>query len=125
MTKRDAIREPASEPATEPLGPIGHEIVFENEHVRIWEVCLEPGAVQDWHQHEHPYVIVGIEGADNRMEFFDGSEPRHMQERPGRVVYREAGKVHKLTNEGTTRYVNRLIELKHLDADGLPRTTDV
>jgi hypothetical protein len=100
------------------LGPIGHEIVFENDHVRVWEVRLDPGDVQDWHRHEHPYLIVAIEEAHNRMEFLDGSAPRDMHETPGRVVYREAGKPHKLTNVGRTRYRNRLVELKHLDADG-------
>ncbi len=97
------------------LGDIGTSVVFENEHVRVWEVRLEPGETQTWHKHQHPYLIVGVEGADNRMDFLDGSEPRHMQETPGRVVFRDAGKVHMLTNEGTTRYVNRLIELKALD----------
>lgn len=97
------------------LGDIGTSVVFENEHVRVWEVRLEPGETQTWHKHHHPYLIVGVEGADNRMDFLDGSEPRHMQETPGRVVFRDAGKVHMLTNEGTTRYVNRLIELKMLD----------
>jgi len=97
------------------LGDIGTSVVFENEHVRVWEVRLEPGESQTWHKHHHPYLIVGVEGADNRMDFLDGSEPRHMQETPGRVVFRDAGKVHMLTNEGTTRYVNRLIELKALD----------
>jgi 3-(3-hydroxy-phenyl)propionate hydroxylase len=97
-----------------PLGDIGTSVVFENEHVRVWEVRLEPGESQTWHKHHHPYLIVGVEGADNRMDFLDGSE-RHMQETPGRVVFRDAGKVHMLTNEGTTLYVNRLIELKALD----------
>jgi quercetin dioxygenase-like cupin family protein len=122
MANSDVVHDPQGRKVT--LGDIGHEVVFENEHVRVWEVRLDPGEVQDWHLHHHPYLIVGIEGADNRMDFLDGGDPRHMQERPGRVVFREAGKVHKLTNEGDTRYVNRLIELKHLDADGHPRSTD-
>jgi quercetin dioxygenase-like cupin family protein len=100
------------------LGEIGTAIVFENEHVRVWEVRLEPREVQDWHQHHHPYLIVGIEGAVNCMEFLDGSEPRRMHETPGRVVYRDAGTVHKLTNVGDTRYVNRIVELRYLGADG-------
>jgi quercetin dioxygenase-like cupin family protein len=124
MSDRDVVRADAQEPAGEvALTDIGHEIVFENEHVRVWEVRLAPGQCQEWHMHQHPYLIVGIEGADNRMEFLDGSEPRHMQERPGRVVYREAGTIHKLTNEGDTTYVNRLIELKHLDRAGNPRSS--
>lgn len=104
------------------LHDIGQQILFENDHVRVWEVRLEPGDVQEWHQHDHPYLIVAIEGASNRMEFLDGAEERHMLEIAGRVVYREAGTVHKLVNEGQTRYVNRLVELKHLGRDGLPLT---
>ena len=99
------------------LGEVGTEVVFENEHVRVWEVRLEPGETQTWHRHHHPYLIVGVEGAENRMDFLDGGEPRHMSETPGRVVFRDAGKVHMLTNEGTTRYVNRLVEMKMLDED--------
>ena len=39
----------------------------------------------------------------------------------GRVVYRAAGDVHNLRNEGRTRYVNRLIELEHLGDAVEPR----
>ncbi len=116
MARGDVVTNPAGVEVE--LGDIGTSVVFENEQVRVWEVRLEPGEVQDWHLHHHPYVIIGIEGANNRMEFLDGSEPRHMSETAGHVVYREAGKVHKLTNEGQTRYVSRLVELKGLDADG-------
>jgi quercetin dioxygenase-like cupin family protein len=119
ITGREAPREsPApAEKVDVALGQIGTSIVFENEYLRIWEVRLEPGESQTWHKHHHPYLIVGIEGADNRMDFLDGAEPRRMQETPGRVVFRDAGKVHMLTNVGTTRYVNRLVELKMLDAN--------
>ena len=116
MAKGDVVTHPETEEQIV-LGDIGHEVIFENEHVRVWEVRLEPGAVQDWHLHHHPYLIVGIVGAQNRMEFLDGSEPRQMSEAPGRVVFRDAGKVHKLINEGDTHYVNRLIELKSLKSD--------
>jgi 3-(3-hydroxy-phenyl)propionate hydroxylase len=116
ITGRPAPRE-ALEEVDVDLGPIGTSVVFENEHVRVWEVRLAPGETQTWHKHEHPYLIVGIEGAENRMDFYDGSEPRHMRETPGRVVFRDAGKVHMLTNEGDTLYVNRLIEMKALDRD--------
>jgi hypothetical protein len=115
MARGDVVRDPSG--AEVVLGDIGTSIVFENEYVRVWEVRLEPGETQTWHQHQHPYVIVGIETADNRMEFLDGSQERHMHEAAGHVVFRNAGKVHMLTNEGQTRYVNRLVELKMLDAD--------
>jgi quercetin dioxygenase-like cupin family protein len=96
------------------LGDVGTNIVLENDHVRIWEVALDPGQSQPWHLHEHPYVIVAVEPGSNRMDFLDGGEPREMEETPGRVVYRDPGRVHMLTNRGQTRYVNRLIELKDL-----------
>jgi len=115
MARGDVARDPTG--AEVVLGDIGTSIVFENDVVRVWEVRLEPGEEQPWHQHHHPYLIVGIETADNRMDFLDGSEARHIHEAAGHVVFREAGKVHMLTNEGTTRYVNRLIELKTLPAD--------
>ena len=101
------------------LSEIGHEVVFENEHVRVWEVRLEPGDVQPWHMHRHPYLVIAIEQAENRMDFLDGSEAREMLETVGRVVFREPGKVHMLTNVGQTRYLSRLVELKCLsDGEG-------
>jgi hypothetical protein len=115
MADGDVVRDPDG--AEVELGEIGTSIVFENEYVRVWEVRLEAGETQAWHQHHHPYLIVGIETADNRMDFLDGSQTRHMHEPSGHVVFRNAGKVHMLTNEGETRYVNRLVELKMLDAD--------
>lgn len=118
MSKGDVVTDASG--AVLELQDVGTSVVFENEHVRVWEVRLEPGEVQDWHLHHHPYLIVAIEGANNHMEFLDGSEDRHMVETTGRTIYREAGKVHKLTNEGQTRYVSRLVELKHLGPDSEP-----
>ncbi|HEY8583038.1 MAG TPA: hypothetical protein VIL49_08815 [Capillimicrobium sp.] len=116
MARGDIVTDPETG-AEIVLGDIGTSIVFENEHVRVWEVRLEPGEHQPWHLHHNPYLVIGIESANNRMEFLDGSEARHMDETAGHVVFREAGKVHNLTNEGQTRYVNRLVELKMLGED--------
>jgi len=116
MANGDVVTDPGGGEVV--LGDVGSEIVFENEHVRVWEVELEPGEVQDWHLHHHPYLVIPIAGADNVMEFLDGGEPRALRETAGRVVFRPAGRVHKLTNVGETTYRNRLIELKHLDGDG-------
>lgn len=116
MAKGDVVSAPDGVEVT--LGEIGHEVVFENEHVRVWEVRLEPGEVQPWHLHHHPYLVVAIEEAENRMDFLDGSQPREMLETVGRVVFREPGKVHMLTNAGKTRYLSRLVELKCLGERG-------
>jgi predicted metal-dependent enzyme (double-stranded beta helix superfamily) len=96
------------------LGEVGQRVVFENDQVRVWEILLEPGEQQPWHQHQNPYVVVALSQADNRIDPVDGGEPRLVHESSGGVVYRDAGEVHMLTNQGTTRYYSRLIELKYL-----------
>lgn len=92
-------------------GPVGQRIVFENDQVRVWEIVLEPGERQPQHRHDHPYLVIAIEGGQNVIESADGGR-REVTETVGGVVYREAGEVHALTNVGSTRYVNRLVELK-------------
>ena len=80
---------------------------------------LEPGELQPWQLHHHPYLVLALEEEHNRMDFLDGSEAKHMHEIPDRVVNCDPGKVHNLY-EGNTRHVNRLIELKQLGEDGRP-----
>jgi beta-alanine degradation protein BauB len=94
------------------LAEVGQRLVFENDLVRVWEVVLGPGEQQAWHRHEHPYLVIAIGEADNRIDQLDGGEPRLVHETTGGVVYREPGEVHMLTNRGTSTYVSRLVELK-------------
>jgi hypothetical protein len=96
------------------LGPVGQEVVFENDQVRVWEITLEPGQNQPWHHHLNPYLVIALEAADNRIDALAGGDPRLVHEQIGGVVYREPGEVHMLTNRGTTRYRSRLVELKCL-----------
>lgn len=96
------------------LGEIGHRIVFENEHVRIWEVALEPGETIDFHIHYHPYVVISLGGGKNEIETIFGDK-RMTDEALGSTVFiNEVRPVHKLTNRDTVRYLSRLIELKHI-----------
>ncbi len=94
------------------LGPVGQKVVFENEHVRVWEIALEPGESQPLHRHDHPYLVLAVEPGDNRIENLSG-EIREVHEPVGGVVYREPGEIHTLTNVGHTRYLSRLVELKN------------
>ena len=105
------------------LGPVGQEVLFENDQVRIWEISLEAGEEQTWHHHLNPYVVIALEAADNRIDALAGGEPRLVHEPVGGIVYREPGEVHKLTNHGRTTYRSRLIELKYL-GEGAPRHDD-
>src|SRR4029079_16208504 len=47
---------------TRVLGPMGDEVVFENDRVRIWELTLPPGADSNIHQHELDYILVILGG---------------------------------------------------------------
>ena len=96
-------------------GPIGTQILYENEQTRVWEVLLEPGGRQDFHRHELPYLVVTLEGGRNRMTWLDG-RVREFDEPTGQVVFRDAGDPHMLENIGTTRYRNRLVEFKAAQA---------
>lgn len=100
------------------LGPVGQEVVFENDQVRVWEITLAPGEQQPWHQHHHPYLVIALAAADNRIDALAGGEPRLVHEPAGGVVYREPGEIHMLTNRGTTPYRSRLVELKCLGPEG-------
>jgi len=93
------------------LGEIGQRIVFENEHVRIWEVNLDPGETIDFHLHYHPYVIISLGGGKNEIETIFGDK-RMTDEPIGSTVFmNEMRPVHKLTNHDTVRYLSRLIEI--------------
>ena len=96
---------------TRTLGPIGDKIVFENEFVRVWSLALEPGQRQPWHQHLLPYLIVPMTEGKNEMTFDDG-RVRETREKPGEVIWREAGIPHELLNCSDWQYRNVLIEIK-------------
>lgn len=96
------------------LGPVGQRVMLENDHVRVWQVHLEPGQTQRLHRHDHPYLVVAVSGAINLIQTVDGKEI-DAPEPIGHVVYRPSGAVHTLTNVGETTYVGRVIELLNLD----------
>jgi quercetin dioxygenase-like cupin family protein len=96
------------------LGNVGQKLLLENEHIRVWEVALEPGETIDFHIHHHPYLVVSLGGGDNEVEtIFGDKRPTH--EPLGHMVFMDTMRpVHKLTNKGKIPYLSRLIELKHL-----------
>ena len=93
------------------LGPIGNEVLIENEAVRVWSVELAPGERQAWHRHDLPYLIVPLTEGKNVMTFADGRR-RETAETPGAVLWREPGIPHELENVSDWTYRNVLIEVK-------------
>jgi hypothetical protein len=92
-------------------GPVGSRILFENDLVRVWEISLKPGEHLPLHYHALPYLVVIIEAAHIRVVEHDG-RAYDPTDAPGDVTFREAGQIHELQNISTSRYANRLIEIK-------------
>ena len=96
------------------LREVGHRIVLENEHVRIWEVLLAPGETHEFHIHYHPYIVISLGGGANEVETIFGDK-RATYEPSGATVFIDGMRpVHRLTNKAKISYLSRLIELKHV-----------
>jgi hypothetical protein len=96
----------------DPLGPIGSEILFENEHIRVWKIDLAPKEHQPWHKHHLPYLIVPLGTSTCDMRFADGTL-RKITDAPGEVKWRgDPGPVHELYNTGDTDSRTVLVEIK-------------
>ena len=99
------------------LGPIGTEVVFENDRVRIWNLHLEPGERSAVHRHDHDYILVLVSG-DRIAAEPEPDTAGPVTERleaevvPGASVYLERGGVETAVNVGRQPYVEVIIELK-------------
>jgi len=96
------------------LGQVGQRIVLENEHVRIWEVRLEPGETIAFHIHHHPYIVVSLGGGENEIETIFGKTITTDEPLGSTVFINDLRPVHRLTNRSSLTYLSRLIELKHI-----------
>jgi hypothetical protein len=98
------------------LGPIGTEVVFENERVRIWNLHLEPGERSAVHRHDNDYILVLL-GGDRIAAEPEADTAGSVTERleadvvPGAVVYLERGGVETAVNVGQQPYDEVIIEL--------------
>jgi hypothetical protein len=94
------------------LGQVGDKVLFENEHIRMWEVRLEPGQTIPFHIHHHPYLIVSLGGGENEIETIFGQRIKTNEPLGSFVFMNEMRPVHRLTNKSNVTYLSRLIELK-------------
>jgi hypothetical protein len=115
MNDRSGVKLAAERGIT--LGAVGDKILFENEHIRVWEIRLEPGQTIPFHIHYHPYLVVSLGGGENEIETIFGQKiPTH--EPIGSFVFmNEMRPVHQLTNRSNVTYLSRLIELKSVRWD--------
>lgn len=89
---------------------------FENDHVRVWEIHLEPGQRGAFHVHDQTYFWTVVEPGRGRQRFPDGSMVTR-DYTPGETKYlvqsADDFMIHDLENVGDTvlRFVT--VELKH------------
>jgi beta-alanine degradation protein BauB len=110
MTDRTGIKTAAEKGIR--LGEIGQRIVLENEHVRIWEIKLEPGETIDFHIHYHPYIVISLGGGESEVETIFGDKFTFNEPLGSTVFINEMRPVHRLTNRSKGGYLSRLIEIK-------------
>lgn len=93
------------------LGGVGTRLLFENERVKIWELDLEPGQSSSWHHHTLDYITVSMDNSTMRREFEDGATDE-TNPQAGQPRYAVKHQPHVVTNIGSNRHRNVLIELK-------------
>ncbi len=94
-----------------PDGDVGTEVLMENEHVKVWNLDLQPGQSSQWHHHDHWHVTIVAVPGTLKAEFTDGTSSTETYE-VGAVHFRDKDSVHRVTNVGDDRYVNVIVELK-------------
>lgn len=68
-----AVAQTQSPPDAVTIDPIVHNVVFENEHVRVFEALASAGATSPMHSHP-PRVLVSLGGARLALSMPDGSQ---------------------------------------------------
>lgn len=93
------------------LGDVGTDFLFENQHVKTWSLVLEPGESSPWHHHTMHYLFIVTEAGRLKAEFEDGTSSER-DYTLGEVVMGQKDSQHRVTNVGTARYSNAIVELR-------------
>jgi hypothetical protein len=109
--------EAEEEMATPPSDQVGTRVMFENDHIRVWDLQLEPGERLAKHIHKNDYFFIINSGSLIRFANPDDeSDYRDVQFTDGQVTFVPVtgeGKIdNRLENIGTKRHWNYVIELK-------------
>jgi beta-alanine degradation protein BauB len=108
-----AERGVTSEPTREnPCGPIGTEVLFENDQVKVWDMKVPAGGKKAWHHHTMDYVIINVTGGKIELENVDG-RTIIADDKVGGIIWNDAGQKHELRNLSGKPYQNILVELKN------------
>ncbi len=82
---------------------VGTRLLFENEHINVWEVRLKPGERGRFHAHTQRYFWTVVDAGIGRQRSADGSY-RVREYRVGETQYQDHGPdnvmIHDLENAG-------------------------
>jgi quercetin dioxygenase-like cupin family protein len=103
----------ANEAETDPkANPIGTELVYEDDAVRVWRIELKPGEKAGWHTHYLDYTSIVVEGDVVERPNADGTIDR-IEVTPGAIMRWNQGTLrHALRNIGTKPFRNVIVEIK-------------
>lgn len=93
---------------------VGTKLLFENDHIKVWDLRLAPGENLGLHRHEYRYAIVTLGDGRLRGLNADGSIRFESDQVDGQVAYRDlqAKDVHDAMNVGDSDWRNLVIEFK-------------
>jgi mannose-6-phosphate isomerase-like protein (cupin superfamily) len=95
---------------------VGTALRFENDHVRVWEIRLEPGERGAFHIHDQTYFWTVVDSGRGLQRFTDGTfvirdyapgETKYLGHSPDNSL------IHDLENVGSTTMRFVTVELKH------------
>jgi quercetin dioxygenase-like cupin family protein len=98
--------------------PGNFKLLLENDHVRVLQYTLLPGALDHWHTHP-PRVGYVLSGAKIRVTEADGSTHDY-DEKTGDTYWGEFSPLHDTRNIGTAPYIALLVEVKDAPAKASP-----
>jgi quercetin dioxygenase-like cupin family protein len=109
---------PVAEPPPATTGPVdglvsspdNFKLLLENEHVRVLQYTLLPGALDHWHTHP-PRVGYVLSGAKIRVTEADGSHQDY-DEKTGDTYWGDFSALHDTLNMDTKPYIALLVEVK-------------
>ena len=98
--------------------PIGTDLIYEDERIRVWRIELAPGEVAGFHTHRLDYTTVVVDGDQVSRPNADGTVDT-ISVKPGQLMRSYDGPLgHSLKNSGTKPFRNVIVEIK-----GLPATS--
>ena len=93
---------------------VGTKLLFENERVRVWDLCLQPGESTGLHRHASDYFYVVFGGGTLQGKEADGTDKPVQTMSDGEVHFREIDgeAIHEAVNVGDQPWRNIVVELK-------------